>query len=176
MKYFESDRLIFRDWEKSDLELFINMNKDSDVMKYFPNKLTSEESINFYQKIVDEFKKEGFGLYAVEYKEDNQFIGFIGFHKANFEADFTPCIEIGWRLRKEYWNKGLATEGAKACLYYGFNQLNLKEIYSFTSKINTPSENVMKKIGMKKLKEFDHPKVDSSSPLCKHVLYYIKAH
>ncbi|PLX18471.1 MAG: GNAT family N-acetyltransferase, partial [Candidatus Muiribacterium halophilum] len=61
MKYFESDRLIFRDWEKSDLELFINMNKDSDVMKYFPNKLTSEESINFYQKIVDEFKKEGFG-------------------------------------------------------------------------------------------------------------------
>ena len=176
MKYLESNRLVFRDWEPDDLGIFINMNKDSEVMEYFPSKLTSEESTIFYKKIVDEFIKEGYGLYAVNYKENHDFIGFIGFHKATFEAEFTPCIEIGWRLRKEYWDKGLATEGAKACLEYGFNQLKLKKIFSFTSKINTPSENVMKKIGMKKLKEFNHPKLDSSSPLCKHVLYYIKAH
>src|SRR5699024_12133542 len=66
----------------------------------------------------------GFGLYAVEEKTNNEFIGFIGFHRATFEADFTPCIEIGWRLKKEAWGKGYATEGAASCLKYGFTVLN----------------------------------------------------
>lgn len=110
----------------------------------------------------------------MEVKATNEFIGFIGFHTATFESDFTPCIEIGWRLKKEAWGKGYATEGAKACLEYGFEELGFDEIYSFTADINEPSKQVMRKIGLKFLTEFDHPKVDPDSTLREHVLYYVQ--
>lgn len=173
MIYFETSRLQLRDWEETDLEPFRRLNADDEVMSYFPKTLSNEETNAFYQSIVSEFKEYGFGLYAVELKENKQFIGFIGFHRATFEADFTPCIEIGWRLKKEAWGKGYATEGAKACLQYGFNQLGLTDVYSFTAEVNTPSKNVMIKIGMSFMNTFDHPRVEENSPLKKHVLYHI---
>ncbi|MTI67649.1 MAG: GNAT family N-acetyltransferase [Firmicutes bacterium] len=173
MIYFESKRLIFRDWKHRDLERFRNMNKDIKVMEYFPSILTKEETDNFLKKIKKEFNELGYGLYAVELKHNKEFIGYIGFHNANFDANFTPCIEIGWRLKYEAWGNGYATEGAKACLDYGFNKLKFDKIFSFTAKINIRSESVMKKIGMKKIGEFDHPNLDKHSPLSKHVLYFI---
>lgn len=173
MIYLETERLIFRDWTEQDLKEFRIMNKDSRVMKYFPKTLTEQETDLFYHRIQDEFSDFGYGLYAVETKINNEFIGFIGFHKATFNASFTPCIEIGWRLKYEAWGKGYATEGAKACLKYGFKTLGFDEVYSFTAKINIPSQNVMKKIGMKEVMEFNHPNVDENSPIYQHVLYYI---
>lgn len=174
MIYFESERLLFRDWKEEDLLVFREMNKDPLVMKYFPKVLGEDETDSFYQRIQDEFETSGYGLYAVEVKETRKFIGYIGFHKATFPSAFTPCIEIGWRLTSTAWGKGYATEGAKACLDYGFSKLNLSEIFSFTAKINLPSENVMKKIGMTKITEFDHPNVKKSSLLSRHVLYQIR--
>ena len=174
MIYFESERLLFRDWKEEDLLVFREMNKDPLVMKYFPKVLEEDETDSFYQRIKEEFKTSGYGLYAVEVKETRKFIGYIGFHKATFPSTFTPCIEIGWRLTSTAWGKGYATEGAKACLLYGFSKLNLSEVFSFTAKINLPSENVMKKIGMTKITEFDHPNVSKSSPLRSHVLYEIR--
>lgn len=171
--HIETPRLILRDWEEKDLDEFKRMNGDETVMHYFPNTLSEAETIKFYQIILQEFQEWHYGLYAVELKADGQFIGFIGFHRATFEMDFTPCIEIGWRLKKEAWGKGYATEGAKACLEYGFNKLDFKEVYSFTAKVNKPSENVMKKIGMNYIKDFDHPRVDEDSILKEHVLYKI---
>ena len=100
-------------------------------------------------------------------------IGFIGFIHQTFESDFTPCSEISWRLRPEFWGKGYATEGAMACLDYGFNYLDFQSVYSFTATVNTRSERVMQKIGLHKVKEFDHPKLERSSWLCRHVLYKI---
>lgn len=173
MIYFETQRLIFRDWKEQDLKEFRIMNKDIRVMKYFPNTLTEQETDAFYHRIQDEFKNYGYGLYAVETKHNSEFIGFLGFHRATFKATFTPCVEIGWRLKFEAWGNGYATEGAKACLKYGFESLNFQEIYSFTAKTNFQSENVMKKIGMSKITEFKHPNVDENSPLWEHVLYYI---
>ncbi|WHX25064.1 GNAT family N-acetyltransferase [Virgibacillus halodenitrificans] len=173
MIYFETSRLRLRDWEASDLEPFRQMNADERVMKYFPAPLSREETNLFYQLILSEFHECGFGLYAVERKENNEFIGFTGFHRATFEADFTPCIEIGWRLKREAWGKGYATEGAAACLRYGFTELGFRNIYSFTADINTLSKNVMAKIGMDFVGTFNHPKVDKNSPLYKHVLYHI---
>lgn len=123
--------------------------------------------------IVDKIKENGYGLFAVEEKETNEFLGFIGFHRATFEADFTPCIEFGWRLKKAAWGKGFATEGAAGCLQYGFTKLSFTDIYSFTAEVNTPSQNVMRKIGMKYVKDFDHPKLKQDSILKKHVLYHI---
>lgn len=171
MIYLETSRLNLRDWLSADLEHFCKMNADPDVMNYFPRVLSSAETERFYQVILAEFKEYGFGLYAVEEKRTKEFIGFIGFHRATFESDFTPCIEIGWRLKKNAWGQGYATEGARACLEYGFKNLGFSEVVSFTAEINKPSVNVMKKIGMKPVKTFLHPRVDQDSPLKKHVLY-----
>lgn len=173
MIYIETSRLHLRDWEETDLEPFTRLNRDEKVMKYFPKTLSAEETNKFHQSILSEFNESGFGLYAVEVKGNKEFIGFIGFHRATFEADFTPCIEIGWRLKKEAWGKGYATEGAAACLHFGFNELGLRDVYSFTADMNKPSINVMEKIGMSFMKNFDHPNVEKNSPLNKHVLYHI---
>ena len=172
MIYIETTRLRLRDWQEADFELFSRMNADEEVMKFFPKTLSKEESDAFAKAIIAEIKEYGFVLYAVEVKETNEFIGFIGFHRATFESDFTPCIEIGWRLKKEAWGRGYATEGAKACLQYGFEELGFGEIFSFTADINEPSKHVMRKIGLQFVKEFDHPRVDQDSPLLKHVLYH----
>lgn len=172
MIYFETERLCFRDWIENDKEEFIKMNKDPEVMKYFPDVLEPSESEIFLSKIKEEFTEKGYGLYAVELKESGSFIGYIGFHLSTFEADFTPCVEIGWRLKKEAWGKGYATEGALSCLRYGFETLKFKEIYSFTAEINGKSKKVMKRIGLHYLKSFQHPKLEEGV-LKKHVLYYL---
>lgn len=174
MIYIETPRLILRNWQEDDLKPFRELNSDEEVMRYFPKTYSLEETDAFYRAIIKEFEEYNYGLYAVEIKESNEFIGFIGFHRATFEADFTPCIEIGWRLKRDAWGKGYATEGAKACLEYGFKNLNFKEVYSFTAKINKPSQNVMKKIGMHYVKDFNHPKIDHNNKLCRHVLYVIR--
>lgn|SRR5690554_4531984 len=171
MVYFTTERLIFRSWEERDIAPFRLMNRDPTVMEYFPKTLTEAESDSFYNRILEEFHSERYGLYAVETKDNHEFIGFIGFHRATFDAPFTPCVEIGWRLRAEAWGKGYATEGAKACLEYGFEELGLDKVYSFTAKVNKRSENVMIKIGMKKVGEFLHPNVPKESVLAAHVLY-----
>ncbi|HMV41047.1 MAG TPA: GNAT family N-acetyltransferase [Leptospiraceae bacterium] len=174
MKYlFESERHGFRKWRESDVSRFTNMNSDLEVMRYFPQLLSREESINLINRIQSHFEKWNFGLWAVEEKDSENFIGFIGLYYADFQSSFTPCVEIGWRLDSRFWGRGYATEGAKLCLQKGFEEFNLNEIYSFTSILNTKSENVMIKIGMQKVMDFEHPNLEKDHPLCKHVLYRI---
>lgn len=171
MIYIETKRLQLRDWKDTDLDPFRRLNADNKVMTYFPKSLSSKETNAFYKSIFAEIRERGFGLYAVEEKKNKEFIGFIGFHEATFEADFTPCIEIGWRLKKEAWGKGYASEGAAACMEYGFIELGFRNVYSFTADVNQPSKNVMRKIGMNFIKTFDHPKIAKDSPLKRHVLF-----
>ena len=164
-RYIETPRLILRDWREEDVAPFARINSDEQVMEYFLKKLDEEETRAFYRRIADEFADCGWGLYAVEDKADRSFIGYVGFHRIGFEVDFAPGIEIGWRLRKESWGKGLATEAAAACLEYGRDVLGLKEVYSFTSLLNKRSERVMQKIGMSFAGEFGHPLVDPAHVL-----------
>lgn len=140
----------------------------------FLSSLSSEESFAFYQRIQNEFQTCGFGLYAVERKEDHAFMGYTGLHQIAFDVDFAPGIEIGWRLAHEYWGQGYAPEAATACLEYTRNKTDIKELFSFTSLLNQRSERVMQKIGMERVREFDHPLVPGEHPLCRHVLYHIK--
>ncbi|MBS1538162.1 MAG: GNAT family N-acetyltransferase [Bacteroidetes bacterium] len=168
-----TERLILRNWQGDDIELFIQMNSDIHVMKYFPGVMTREQTLEFFQRIQHHFDEYAYGLFAVEEKISGDFIGFIGFSHPRFESFFTPCIEIGWRLKATHWNKGLATEGALACLNYGFSILNFDKIYSFTSIYNLPSINVMKKIGLKHTGDFNHPMLNEDSWLFKHILYGI---
>lgn len=174
MQYvFETLRLGFRLWQESDRDYIAKMNADKDVMRFFPDLLSTKQSNEFFDIISDNIKKKGFGLWAVEIKKTKDFIGFIGFSTATFDEDFTPFTEIGWRLNKKYWNQGYATEGAKGCLDFGFNNLGFDQIYSYTTQINNPSINVMRKIGMKLDRTFSHPAVREDDPLSLHVLYKI---
>jgi RimJ/RimL family protein N-acetyltransferase len=169
----QTERLLLRTWKESDLLPFFKMNSDPVVMEFFPNALTEDETQKLYEKITEFMAQNGFGLYATEEKASNQFIGFIGLNRPSFSSYFTPCVEIGWRLDRRYWNRGFATEGSRACLAHGFSALGLKEIVSFTSPLNKRSIHVMEKIGMSFDSEFDHPNVEHGHPLKRHLLYKI---
>lgn len=171
MIYLETKRLLLRSWKEEDLPEFYRLNSHDLVMEYFPQKLSYEETQNFYERIQKEFSNDGFGLYALERKEDKAFLGFLGLHNISFDIDFAPAIEIGWRLLPESWNHGYATEAGSACLAYAKNTLKLPHLFSFTALLNKRSQRVMQKIGMCYIKEFDHPLVAPQHPLCKHVLY-----
>jgi len=113
------------------------------------------------------------GLFAAEV--DGTFIGFVGLAVPKFEASFTPCVEIGWRLARSAWGHGYASEAAMAVLDHGFNTLMLNEIVSFTSVGNLRSRAVMERIDMQLVEEFDHPRLSEDHPLRRHVLYRISS-
>lgn len=168
-----TERLYLRQWIDADITPFAQMNSDSDVMKYFPKKLSESETKEMINRINLSFDKNNFGLFAVENKSTGEFIGFTGFSIPQFEAFFTPCIEIGWRYKKESWGQGFATEAAISCIVYGFKTLRFGKIVSFTSAINKKSISVMEKIGMKYVADFNHPKIEETNCLCRHLLYEI---
>lgn len=167
-------RLGFRFWQTEDILQFNKMNSDPEVMRFFPAVLSQKESSDFLIRIKQHFENFGYGLFAAVEIASGDLIGFIGFQNTTFKSWFTPCVEIGWRFRKNYWNKGYATEGAKACLKYGFEVLNFKEVFSFTSSINLPSIKVMEKIGLKYRNNFGHPRLEPENELYTHVLYSLK--
>jgi ribosomal-protein-alanine N-acetyltransferase len=173
MIYIETPRLILRDWLPSDYQPYIALNGDAVVMEFFPSVKTAGETIEQIEHIKSHIEQYGYGFFAVERKDNGQFIGFTGISHPGFEAGFTPCVEIGWRLSKAHWGLGFATEGAKTCLDFGFQQFGFDEIYSFTSVHNTRSEQVMKKIGMIKEDCFEHPGLEEGHFLKTHVLYRI---
>ena len=166
-------RLLLRRWRLEDRELFAAMNADPRVMEHFPATLSRQESDARVDRIEAHFEKHGFGLWAVEIPGVAPFAGFIGVSIPGFEAHFTPCIEVGWRLALEHWNRGYATEGARAALSFGFESLQTEEIVSFTVPANLRSRRVMEKLGMTRSPndDFDHPLLPESHPLRRHVLY-----
>ncbi len=170
---FSSERLGFRSWENEDLEEFAKLNSDEDVMEHFPKTLSNKEVVELIVKLKDHFVENGFTYYAVDILETNEFIGMIGLAAQKYITKFTPAIDIGWRLKRSAWGKGYATEGAKRCLDYGFSELGLNKIVSVTTIKNTKSENVMKKIGMTKKGEFNHPELADYPEYEKHVCYEI---
>jgi len=167
-----TSRLRLRQWKDSDFPIFSKMNASSKVMKYYPNVLNEAESNDMALKFKALIEQRGWGFWAIERLEDSKFIGFIGLHEPTYDLPVTPCVEIGWRLDKEYWGKGYATEGGRACLKIAFNNLNLPEVYSFTSLSNKKSQAVMESIGMKNTnKNFEHPMIPENHPLREHYLY-----
>jgi RimJ/RimL family protein N-acetyltransferase len=176
MKKLETDRLILRQWRDSDIPIFAKMNRDPKVMEFFPALLSEEEAENFVARIRAHFQKHGYGLFAVELKNEKTFIGFVGLSIPQFEAPFMPAVEIGWRISSQYFGQGYATEAAKKILGFAFNNLKLKEVVSFTVPENKASRRVMEKIGMKRdlSGDFFHPKLEKDHPFSLHVLYRIK--
>jgi RimJ/RimL family protein N-acetyltransferase len=168
-----TQRLLLRRWREADRASFAAMNSDPRVMEHFPNKLSREESDAAVRRIEAHFDQHGYGCWAVEIPTVAPFAGFIGLCIPRFEAHFTPCVEIGWRLAAEHWGHGYATEGARAALAFGCDVLKLGEIVSFTVPANLRSRRVMEKLRMTHdpADDFDHPLVAEGSPLRRHVLY-----
>ncbi|HEY0285456.1 MAG TPA: GNAT family N-acetyltransferase [Pseudomonas sp.] len=170
-----SARLLMRQWRDDDLPAFAQMCADPQVMKYFPAPMSRLESAKLIGRIRGHFAEYGFGLWALERKDNGHFIGFTGLCVVGFDAHFTPSVEIGWRLAREHWGLGFASEAAWTALGCGFEHLDLDEIVSFTAVSNQASQKVMQAIGMHNDPDdgFDHPNLPDGHPLKAHVLYRI---
>lgn len=170
----KTERLLLRQWKKEDFQLFAKMNADPVVMEYYPSTLDDEQSNVMANKIKSLISEKSWGFWAVELLDEERFIGFTGLHEPTYELPVTPCVEIGWRLDKESWGKGYATEAARASLKFAFDELELNEVYSFASVINKKSWKVMQRLGMKNTNSnFDHPVIPENHHLREHVLYKI---
>ena len=171
---FTSKRLGFRLWTDEDLAFLNELNSDKEVMRYFPGVTNEKSNSVFLNKMKIQYAEKGYCYFVVEELQEQNVIGFIGLSYQDYISDFTPAIDIGWRVMPKYWGKGYATEGALKCLEYAKQELQITEIISVAPKINVPSISVMKKIGLQKIKEFKHPLLIDSPHLEWCVLYEIK--
>jgi RimJ/RimL family protein N-acetyltransferase len=171
--HVETRRLTLRDWVDADAEPFAAINSDPRVMEFFSRPLDRAESGAFLARNRADIAANGYGLYAVEVKESGTSIGYVGLARPTFAAHFTPAVEIGWRLAREAWGQGYATEGARAVVDHAFGPLGLAALVSFTAEWNRPSRRVMEKIGMTHdpADDFLHPRLPAGHKLSRHVLY-----
>ena len=170
---FKSERLGFRNWEQADLEEFVKLNADEKVMEHFPKTLSLDEVRKLVEKLKNKFETFRFTYYVTEVLATNEFIGMIGMAYQVFPSAYTPAVDIGWRLKRSAWGKGYATEGAKRCLNHGFSKFDMDRIISICTLKNTKSENVMKKIGMTKIGEFNYPDMKQNPEYEAHFCYEI---
>lgn len=170
---FETERLNLHPLTLNDTDDMAAINADPKVMEHFPAPMTASQTKTFMQRVVKHWEDNGFGLCALEIRETGAFIGFTGLTHPPYETPFTPCVEVGWRLNPAAWGQGFAYEAARACLKWGFGGLRLNEIVSFTTITNTRSSGLMKRLGMQHdlSEDFDHPMLETDSPLLRHVLY-----
>lgn len=170
-----TERLRLRPWCPADRAAFAEINADPYVSRYLPAPLTAAESAALTERIADGFARYGFGFWAVERTDQSAapFIGFTGLSVPGFQAAFTPCVEIGWRLATPHWGQGLATEAARAVLSHAFETLELEELVAFTAARNFASRRVMEKLNMRHRasEDFAHPSLPLEHPLSRHVLY-----
>lgn len=174
----ETERLYLRHWHTEDKAPFSILNADPDVMRYLPRLLNRAESDDMVERLSQEIIHTGIGFFAMEIKSTGCFIGFTGIaHVQPGELPCAPTIEIGWRLARQAWGFGYATEAARACLQFGFEQRQLAEIVSFTATNNQRSRLLMERIGMTydAAADFDHPLLAEGHPLRRSVLYCIKS-
>jgi RimJ/RimL family protein N-acetyltransferase len=173
MAELRTERLLLRQWRDEDLAPFAELNGDPETMRFFPAPPSREESDELAGRERRQIEEEGWGLWAVEVVGGAGFIGFVGLARPSFEARFTPAVEVGWRLARDHWGHGYATEAGRAALAHGFEDLGLEEIVSFTSPLNEPSWRVMQRLGLSHdpADNFEHPRVPVGHPLRLHVLY-----
>ena len=175
--YIETERLRLRDWKENDLQLFQQMNANTQVRRYFPSLLSYQRSKSDMNKMNKAINLEGIGLFAVELKETNGWLGFIGVNyitrDSKYKFDELPFYEIGWRLIPEVWGNGFATEGAEAVLQYA-KEKGISEVYAFSTVSNTPSRKVMEKIGMTIYDQFEYPELSPYHELKQCVHYHIQ--
>jgi RimJ/RimL family protein N-acetyltransferase len=168
-----TERLVLREWREDDRDDWAALNADPEVMEFFPATLDRAQADAAFDRIAAALATRGWGLWAVEH--EGRFLGFTGLSPVGFEAAFTPATEIGWRLRRDAWSQGFATEAARAAMRFAFDDLALPQLVSFTSVANARSRAVMERLGMTHdpADDFDNPNVPLGNPLRRHVLYRV---
>ena len=176
MHELATERLLLRRWRPEDRAPFAALNADPEVMRHFPALLTRRQSDGLADRIETHMERVGWGLWAMEERATGRFLGFTGLARPAFEAPFMPAVEIGWRLERAAWGRGLATEAARAAARFAFDELVLEEIVSLAVVANERSCAVMRRLGMTHdpADDFDHPLVEQPR-LRRHVLYRLRA-
>jgi RimJ/RimL family protein N-acetyltransferase len=189
-----TERLVMRRWREADREPFAAMNADPEVMRYFPAPLERAASDAMVDRIEDLFRRQGFGLWALEMASTavaapelastelastelastGEFIGFAGLNPMPDGVPGAGGMEVGWRLARHAWHQGYATEAAAASAGVAFQGAGLAELWSITAVLNEPSQAVMRRLGMTLDAYFDHPKVETGHPLRPHVAYRLQ--
>ena len=174
-KPIETDRLILRNWWDDDIQPFAALNQDPEVMAYFPAPYTYDQTAGFVSVIRKMIGERGWGFWAVEWKRSGDFVGMVGLNEVPFDVPISQTLEVGWRLQRNYWGRGVATEAAVASLRYAFDELDAPEVAAFTAVTNQRSRRVMERLGMIEQPDgFDHVRVPEGNPLRPHVLYVIQ--
>ena len=171
---FSSERPGFRSWHNDDLDEVAELNADPQVVEHFPSTLSRGETADFIDRLIAHFNRHGYSYFAVEVIDTGELIGFIGLAYQTYGVTFLPATVMGWRLKQTAWGKGYATEDAKRCLEFDFQKLKLERVVSTCTLSNQNSENVMRKIGLTKMGEFDHPRPSASPGHERCVWYEVK--
>lgn len=168
-----TSRLLLRAFSDADRAPFAALNADPVVMEHFVAPYGRERSDAFVDRVLRCWAERGWGPWALERLDTGGFIGYTGLWPAEFEAPFTPAVEVGWRLAREHWGHGFATEAALESLRFGFEEAGLAEVVSFTAVGNERSWRVMRRIGLvpEPAGDFEHPAVPEGHPVRPHVLY-----
>lgn len=171
-----TERLVLRQWRESDREPFAAINADPEVMAHYPAPLTREQSDGLVDRYAAQIAAQGFGLWALSLRADDSLLGFVGIRSVPFDAHFTPAVEVGWRLRRDAWGHGYATEAARECLRFGFTTLGLPQIVAMARTANLPSLAVMERLGMHRdlAGDFVYPPAGEPGSL-DYVLYRLDA-
>ena len=153
----ETERLLLRAWQPSDEAPFAALNADPEVTRYLRGPMRRDQSDELLARIRGHWQEHGFGLYAVEVRDSGAFIGFVGLAIPSFLPEVLPAVEVGWRLAREAWGNGYATEGARASLRHGFDELGLRQIISIIDPGNVASLRVAERLGMTRGRDRIHP-------------------
>ena len=167
-------RLILRPWREEDLEPLFAINGDPESMRYFAATMTRAESDAWAARLRAHFAEHGWGFWVVAEAATGDFVGVVGLMTIPWQADFTPAIEIGWRIDARFRRQGYAEEAARAALDFGFGRLGLVSIVAFTVPGNAASWKLMVKLGMSPAGEFDHPRLPEGHHYRRHLLYRLE--
>lgn len=170
-------RLLLRPWRAQDLPAYAALNADPEVMAHFPDVLSKADSDAMAQRCQSLIEARGAGVWAVQRLDTGEFIGHVGLHTPAGNLPFAPCVEIAWRLAREHWQRGFATEAAHEALRIGFEELQLPQIVAFTAMTNLPSQAVMKRLGLQRdpQGDFNHPALPHGHRLQRHGLWRLPA-
>jgi RimJ/RimL family protein N-acetyltransferase len=168
-----TERLLMRRWLESDREPFAALNGDPETMRFFPSTLDRAASDAFVDRIESLFEDQGYGLWALEISATDTFIGYTGLNPMPADVPGAGGVEIQWRLSKHAWHQGYATEAATAAVGVAFDGAGLDEIWSMTAVRNEPSQAVMRRLGLREVARFNHPRIPEGDPLRPHVTYHL---
>ena len=171
-----TERLLMRRWREADRGPYAAMNADAEVMRYFPahlrpDRAASDEHIDKMEALFD---RQGFGLWALELAGTGEFLGFTGLNPMPGGVPGAGGMEVGWRLARHAWHRGYATEAAAAAAGVAFDGIRLDELWSMTAVLNTPSQAVMRRIGMTPHAYFEHPRIERGHQLRPHVVFWLE--